>query len=109
MVEYASHLDAVFHSLADPTRRDILRRVMRKELSITEVAGAYKRHMSLAAVSKHVRVLEDAKLVQKRRKGKQQFIAPSPPAFKRASRYLEQYRELWGERLDRLDVFLKNN
>ncbi len=109
MVEYKTDLDAVFHSLADPTRRDILRRVMHKELSVSEVARTYKRHMSLAAVSKHVRVLENARLVQKRRVGKQQFIAPSPPALKNASEYLERYRELWEERLDQLSVFLKNN
>lgn len=108
MVEYKTHLDAVFHSLADPTRRDILRRVMRSELSINEVAKSYARQMSLAAVSKHVRVLEEAKLVKKRRVGRQQFIAPSPPAIKEAAEYLERYRELWEKRLDSLDVFLKN-
>lgn len=109
MVEYTIDLDAVFHSLADPTRRDILRRVMHKELSVNDVARAYENNMSLAAVSKHVRVLENARLVQKHRVGKQQFIAPSPPALKDASEYLERYRRLWEERLDRLEVFIKNN
>jgi DNA-binding transcriptional ArsR family regulator len=109
MVEYRTQLDAVFHALGDPTRRDILRRVMYRELSINEVAKNYKKHMSLAAVSKHVQVLESAKLVRKRRAGKQQLIAPHPPALKGASEYLERYKELWEERLDRLDVFIKNN
>jgi DNA-binding transcriptional ArsR family regulator len=63
MVEYGIDLNAVFHSLADPTRRDILRRVMRQELSINHVAHTYSKHMSLAAVSKHVQVLEGARLV----------------------------------------------
>jgi len=109
MVEHTTDLDAVFRSLADPTRRDILRRVMHKELSVTEVAQAYERQMSLAAVAKHVQVLEHAGLIHKRRAGKQQFIAPSPPALKSASKYLEGYRKLWEEKLDRLDAFLKNS
>jgi DNA-binding transcriptional ArsR family regulator len=91
MVEYGIDLNAVFHSLADPTRRDILRRVMRQELSINHVAHTYSKHMSLAAVSK------------------QQFIAPSPPAFLSAAEYLETYRELWEKRLDNLEVFLETN
>lgn len=107
MVEYKTSLDAIFSSLADPTRRDILYRVMRKELSINEVARAYKRHMTLAAVSKHVQVLESAQLVHKRRVGKQMFVAPSPPALKDAAKYLEHYKELWEKKLDRLEEYLK--
>lgn len=107
MVEYK--LDAVFGSLADPTRRDILRRVLHKELSINEIAQSYMKQMSLAAVSKHVQVLERAQLVQKRRIGTQQFISPAPPALRDASKYLEQYQKLWEDRMDRLEEFLKNN
>lgn len=100
-------LDAVFHCLADPTRRDILRRVSSRELSMNEIAHSYARVMSLAAVSKHVRVLEDARLVRKRRVGKQQLVALSPPALKDASRYLEWFRALWEQRLDSLDAYLQ--
>lgn len=107
MVEYKQQLDAVFGSLADPTRRDILRRVAKKELSINEVAALYAKHMSLAAVSKHIQVLEKAKLVKKHRKGKQHFIALSPPAVHSAAKYLEKYKELWEERLDRLERLLE--
>lgn len=106
MVE-SKELDNVFHSLADPTRRDILRRVMRKEMSVSEVAAPYET--TLAAISKHLKVLERARLIQKKRRGKQQFIALSPPAFKHATEYLEKYRELWDGRLDRLEKFLKED
>jgi DNA-binding transcriptional ArsR family regulator len=108
MVEYNVKLDAVFSSLADPTRRDILRRVSQKELSINEIARSYQQQMSLAAISKHIQVLEKAHLVQKRRVGKQQFIAPSPPALRDASKYLERYNKLWESRLDRLETFLES-
>lgn len=107
MVDYK--LDAVFASLSDPTRRDILKRVARRELSVSEIAKAYEREMSLAAVSKHVAVLERAKLVRKRRAGKQQFISLSPPALSVAEKYLEQYREIWERRLDRLEKYIAEN
>ncbi len=105
MVEYSINLDHIFYSLADPTRRDILKRVTKKELSINEVAQSYD--MSLAAVSKHIQVLEKAQLVQKHRKGTYQFIALSPPALKEASKYLKQYQKVWEERFNRLDMVLK--
>ncbi len=103
MVEYK--LDLVFNSLADPTRRDILNRVSQKELSVGEIASPY--HMTFAAISKHLKVLEKAELIIKRREGKQQFIQASPPALKSAAEYLERYRELWEKRFDRLDKLLE--
>lgn len=105
MVEY--QLDAVFASLADPTRRDILRRVTKCELSVSDIAKAYERQMSLAAVSKHIEVLERAKLVRKRRVGKQHLVALSPPALRLAARYLRRYEIIWKKRLDRLEEYLK--
>jgi len=99
-------LDAAFASLADPTRRDIIRRVAAQELSMSEIARSYEREMSLAAVSKHVHVLERAKLVQKRRVGRQHLVSLSPPALKQVSNYLAQYKKLWEERLDRLEEYL---
>ena len=107
MVEYKSSagLDSIFGSLAGPTRRDILRRVSRHELSVSEIARSYD--MTLAAISKHLMVLENARLIRKHRKGKQQFIALSLPAFKEASHFLRHYQKLWEERLDRLEELLK--
>ncbi len=91
MVEYTLQLDSVFGSLADPTRRDILRRVARSELSVSEIANSYD--ISLAAVSKHLKVLEKAKLITKRRRGKQQLVRTTSGTLAAAERYLEQYRQ----------------
>jgi DNA-binding transcriptional ArsR family regulator len=107
MVEYKK-LDSVFHCLADPTRRDILARVAHRELSMNEIAQAYKRSMSLAAVSKHVQVLAEAKLVTKRRAGKQQLVALSPPALRDATKFLETFSAQWEARLDSLGKFVKS-
>lgn len=98
-------LDAIFQSLADPTRRDILRRVSKKEMSISDVAKPYS--MSFAAIAKHLSVLANAKLIVKKRKGKEQMIQLSPAAFKDATAYLQQYEKLWNDRLDSLERYLK--
>lgn len=105
MVEYASRLDAIFASLADPTRRDILKRVSRKELSVGDIAKPYD--LTLQAISKHLQVLEKAKLVRKQKRGREQFVALSPAAFKDADAYLEKYRQFWEERLDRLQALVE--
>src|ERR1700734_4113880 len=105
MVDNQTRLDSVFASLADPTRRDILKRVSRKELSVGDIAKSYD--LTLQAISKDLAVLEKAKLVRKRRRGREQFVSLSPAALKDADTYLEKYRELWEERLDRLEEFLK--
>ncbi len=107
MIERTQTLDRVFHSLCDPTRRDILQLVSRRRLTVGAVAKQYERQMSLAAVSKHLQVLERAKLVRKRRHGREQVVEFSPAALKDAEAYLERYRALWEERLDRLEVHLK--
>ena len=105
MTAHTSPLDSIFGSLADPTRRDILRRVSHNELSISEVAAPYE--LTLAAISKHLMVLEHAKLIRKRSVGKQHFIAVSPVGFKQASQFLRHYEEVWSGRLDRLQVLLE--
>jgi len=105
MVEYTLDLDNIFSSLADPTRRDILRRVARTELSINEIAQPYD--LTLAAVSKHLNVLQKAKLIIKRRRGKQQLVHADPLAFKIASDYLREYEALWDRRFDALEALLE--
>ncbi len=97
-------LDHIFGSLADPTRRDILRRVAQKELSIGDIAKPYK--LTFAAISKHLKVLEKARLVVKRRKGKEQLVKMAPEAIKDASVYLKEYERLWNSRLDSLEQYL---
>jgi DNA-binding transcriptional ArsR family regulator len=98
-------LDMIFRSLADPTRRDILKRVATKEMSISDIAKPYK--MSLAAISKHLKILEQAKLVIKRRQGKEQIVQLSPVAFKEAADYLKEYERMWNDRFDALENYLK--
>jgi DNA-binding transcriptional ArsR family regulator len=105
MVEYNSGLNAVFASLADPTRRDILRRVAKKQLSVKDIARAYD--ISFAGISKHLIVLEKARLITKHRRGKEQLVTASPAAIKAADDYLQHYRELWNQRFNRLDELLK--
>jgi DNA-binding transcriptional ArsR family regulator len=98
------NLDSIFGSLADPTRRDILQRLMDGELTVGEIARPYD--LTLAAVSKHLKILERAQLVIKRRQGKQHYVALSPPAFANAAGYLDWYRRLWEQRLDALEAYL---
>ena len=105
MVEYSNELDSVFGSLSDPTRRDILKRVSRKPMSVGEIEAHYK--LTYAAVAKHLDVLERAGLITKTRRGKEQIVSLAPKSLAAASEYLEKYRELWENRLESLDKYLK--
>lgn len=105
MVEYELQLDSIFASLSDPTRRDILSRVARTELSITELVASYT--ISFAAISKHLMIMERAKLIVKRKEGKKQMVSIAPGALKSADEYLEQYRRMWQSRYDKLDKVIK--
>ena len=104
MVECTINLDTAFGSLADPTRRDMLRRVTERELSVGELAASYQ--LTFAAVSKHLKILERARLVVKRRQGKQQLVTAAPEALKDVTDYLRQYQVLWEKRFDALDRLL---
>ena len=99
-------LDLVFGSLSDQTRRDILKRVSRKQLSVGKIASHYK--LSFAAVAKHLKVLQQAGLISKTRQGKQQLIAIAPHGLAAANVYLKDFEKHWQQRLDRLDNFLKS-
>lgn len=105
MVEQTMQLNLIFQSLSDPTRRDILCQVTQSELSIGELVEKYQ--MSFAAISKHLKMLEKAKLVQKRREGKKYMITLAPNALEEADKYLEQYRLSWESRYNKLDTLLK--
>ena len=104
MVEYVSELDTIFGSLSDPTRRDILARVARAEFSVGELVKFYD--ISFAAVSKHLKILEQAQLISKRKEGKKHMITLAPGALKSADDYLEQYRKRWQSRFDKLEMLL---
>lgn len=96
--------DAIFRALADSTRRDIVRRAIRQEQSISSLAERYA--MSFAAVQKHVGVLERTALIQKTRRGKEQIVRANPVTLQRASRILGEFEQLWRERLGRFGDML---
>jgi uncharacterized protein YndB with AHSA1/START domain/DNA-binding transcriptional ArsR family regulator len=98
-------LDDVFGSLADPTRRDILRRLLTGEMSVNKLAKAY--NISLPAVSKHLKVLEAAGLISKERRGRQHFIHLNADSFQGAADHLLYYQTVLNKRLDSLDRYLK--
>lgn len=104
MVEYAFSLDNIFGALSDPTRRDILSRISQSALSVGEIAIHYD--LTFAAISKHLKVMEKAKLIIKRRKGKEQIVYIAPSALASADAYLEFYRQLWEQRIDSLNEYL---
>jgi DNA-binding transcriptional ArsR family regulator len=96
--------DAMFHALSDRTRRDILRRVLAGEQSISRLAASYP--MSFAAVQKHVAVLERAGLVTKRRSGREQLAGGDVEAVRSVSSMLDELEAIWRGRIDRIDVLL---
>ena len=98
------HLDHVFQALAHPARREILRRIAREERSITELAAPFA--MSLEAVSKHVQVLERAKLLRRTRAGRVHRCRLGPAPLRDAAKVLEQLTGLWNKRLDVLEHML---
>lgn len=97
-------IDRVFHALADATRRDIVRRTLVAEQSVSALAAGYA--MSFAAVSKHVGVLVEAGLVRKRAEGRERLVRADPHTIARAQDLLRSYEDLWRGRIDRLDALL---
>ena len=95
-------IDRVFHALATSTRRDILRRTIDAEHSVSTLAESYE--MSFAAVQKHVAVLEAAGLVIKRAEGRERLVRADPRMIARARALLAQYEDLWRARVDQLDA-----
>ena len=105
MVEHrATELDHVFHALADPTRRDMLRRLASGERTISELATPFA--MSLAGASKHVRVLERAGLVRRRVAGRIHHCRLEAARLKQARDWISFYERFWSERLETLDDLL---
>jgi DNA-binding transcriptional ArsR family regulator len=97
-------VDRLFHALADATRRDILRRSVAGELSVSQLAQAYP--MSFAAVQKHVAVLERAGLVTKERRGREQLVRTDPDAVRAARSALDDLEATWRGRVERMSQLL---
>jgi DNA-binding transcriptional ArsR family regulator len=100
-------LDTAFAALADPTRRAILARLAGGETTVGELGRPFP--ISAPAISRHLRVLEDAALIARTRRGQQLVIRLNPQGLKTAQEWLDHYRAFWSGAFDRLDTHLKNN
>lgn len=98
-------LDRTFSALSDPTRRDILERLSTGPASISELARPYG--ISLPGVLKHVRVLEDAKLVTTEKSGRTRECRLGPEQMDDVTRWIERYRQQWERRLDQLEAYIE--
>jgi DNA-binding transcriptional ArsR family regulator len=97
-------LSQTFSALADPTRRAILARLVLGETTVGELAEPFD--MSLPAISKHLKVLEGAGLISRSREAQFRPCRLEPDALKRVDAWLEDYRRMWEQRLDRLEDYL---
>src|SRR5438034_4537339 len=105
MVEYSSRLlDRTFGALADPTRRRILAQLAKRDGCVTDLARPHA--MSLAAVSKHLIVLEKAGLVKRRRQGRVHSLALEARPMQEAQAWLDRYRQFWEGNLDQFEKYL---
>ncbi len=101
----ADALSATFAALADPTRRAILARLRSGDCTVSELAEPFE--MSLPAVSKHLRVLERAGLIARRKEAQWRRCRIDAAPLKDVADWTDRYRHLWEERLDRLDAYLQ--
>lgn len=100
----AERIDQVFHALAHPARREILRRIAQEERSVGELAAPFD--MSLEAVSKHIQVLERAHLLKRTRSGRLHHCRLRPAPLRDAAKVLAELSGLWNRRLDALELVL---
>jgi DNA-binding transcriptional ArsR family regulator len=100
-----ANLDTTFAALADPTRRAILARLALGETSVTELARPFE--MSMPAISKHLKVLEKAGLIDRGRDAQTRPARLNPAALKTAAAWIDEYRRFWEESFDRLDAYLQ--
>ena len=101
----SSQLDSTFAALADPTRRAILARLALGETSVTDLAEPFE--MSMPAISKHLKVLERAGLIDRGREAQYRPARLNPQALKSAADWIGEYRQFWEASFDRLDAYLK--
>ena len=106
MTSKAKQLDLIFHALSDETRRKLLLTIAEKECMVTELAEPYK--ISLAAISKHLKVLEKAGLLKRTVDGRVHRCAMDAAPLAQAMDVIQVYQAFWGRQLDALDEYLKN-
>jgi DNA-binding transcriptional ArsR family regulator len=108
MVNYNQrHLDLAFSALAHPIRRGILARLSAGEASVAELAKPF--NVSPPAISKHMRILEDAGLLSRKKQGREHRCRLEQKRMKEAEAWIEQHRRVWNDRLDALERYLKEN
>ncbi len=100
----SDQLDSLFAALADPTRRALLQRLMDGDASVAQLAEPF--HMSQPAISKHLKVLENAGLVSRSRVATSRYSHLEAAPLKEATEYMERYRRFWATTFDRLDAAL---
>ncbi|HWD19544.1 MAG TPA: metalloregulator ArsR/SmtB family transcription factor [Verrucomicrobiae bacterium] len=106
MVKFSPRiLDRTFAALSDPTRRRILQRLAQGESCVTDLARPHA--MSLPAISKHLRVLEKAGLIRRRRDGRVHRLQLDAAPMRQAREWIEEYRRFWEGSFDRLDAYLE--
>ncbi|MCC7044486.1 MAG: helix-turn-helix transcriptional regulator [Acidobacteria bacterium] len=103
----STNVSTIFAALADPTRRAILARLSKGEAPVKDLAEPFS--LSGPAITKHLKVLERAGLISRSRDGQQRPCRLEPRALAPAADWIEQYRAMWEERLDRLDAYLKSS
>jgi DNA-binding transcriptional ArsR family regulator len=101
------HLSQTFSALADPTRRAILDRLTLGEANVSDISRPFMKEMSLPAITKHLKVLENAGLIHKTREAQWRKCAISPEPMKEALGWMDPYRAFWEESFDRLGEHLK--
>ena len=106
MVKYETQLDAIFTALAHPARRSMLARLARGEATVGELAEPLD--MSLPAVTKHLKILERAKLISRSKHAQWRNCRLEAPPLKTASNWIEKQRKVWEARLDRLEDYLRD-
>jgi DNA-binding transcriptional ArsR family regulator len=105
MVQYSPRIDSAFSALSDPTRRGVLERLGRGEASISDLAERFD--MTLTGMKKHVRTLEDARLVTTEKRGRVRVVRLGPNRLEQEAAWIAQYRTMLEGRLDRLATFLE--
>jgi DNA-binding transcriptional ArsR family regulator len=105
MVDKSARLDAVFHALADPTRRAMLRDLARRPRNVGELAAPFE--ISLAAASKHIQVLERAGLLQREVQGRVHVCRLDARPLHAGVEWMRHYERFWNQRLDALEALLK--
>ena len=105
MVE--ERLDTIFRALADPTRRGMLARLALGDKSIGELAEPFA--MTFAGASKHVKVLEEAGLIARRKQGRTHLISIDAKPLEEAERWMRQWEKFWNTRLDRLEALIERD